>query len=79
MSSNAQALIDRQLYKFIFGVTQLGIIAIPTAIVNSALKYFTSTLSVYMRRRLTLYCHEHYLDSNNTFYRSLQLYPPENL
>eukprot|EP01095_Lingulamoeba_sp_RSL-Kostka_P001851 TRINITY_DN1264_c2_g6_i1.p1 TRINITY_DN1264_c2_g6~~TRINITY_DN1264_c2_g6_i1.p1 ORF type:complete len:670 (-),score=197.82 TRINITY_DN1264_c2_g6_i1:257-2266(-) len=72
MGGNAKYLVEGKLREFIRGVLKLGLIAIPASIVNSGLKYFTSYISLLLRKRITEHFHQEYL-SNMTFYRASNL------
>lgn len=69
MGYNAKCLVQRKLDRFIFGVIALGIVAIPTVIVNSGVAYFTQMLSLLYRRRLSRHVHKMYL-SDLAFYKA---------
>jgi len=69
MGYNAKCLVQRKLDQFIFGVISLGIVAIPTVIVNSGVSYFTQVLSLLYRRRLSRHVHKLYL-SDLAFYKA---------
>jgi hypothetical protein len=69
MGYNAKCLVQRKLDRFIFGVIALGIVAIPTVIVNSGVSYFTQMLSLLYRRRLSRHVHKMYL-SDLAFYKA---------
>ena len=61
MGNNVSFLVEGEFYKFVNGVTKIGLIAIPASAVNSALKYVSSVFAIFCRRRLTFHAHSHYL------------------
>eukprot|EP00698_Gefionella_okellyi_P021285 TRINITY_DN6860_c0_g1_i1.p1 TRINITY_DN6860_c0_g1~~TRINITY_DN6860_c0_g1_i1.p1 ORF type:complete len:677 (-),score=196.23 TRINITY_DN6860_c0_g1_i1:1093-3123(-) len=69
---NAKVLVDRRFSKFVQGVLHLGAVAVPASIVNSGLKYLTSTLALRFRTNLSNFVHTQYLD-DMTFYKATAL------
>mmetsp|Transcript_24901 Transcript_24901/g.27710 ORF Transcript_24901/g.27710 Transcript_24901/m.27710 type:complete len:717 (+) Transcript_24901:36-2186(+) len=66
---NAQYIVQRRLSDIIMGIVQFGLMGIPASIVNSGLKYETSLLSLYFRKRLSATVEEQYLDGVS-FYKA---------
>jgi ATP-binding cassette subfamily D (ALD) protein 3 len=70
IGGTASGLVQQNFQKFIRGVINLGLVAIPASVVNSLLKYFTSTLAIRFRKRLSYQLHSRYMDAL-TFYKSM--------
>jgi ABC-type uncharacterized transport system fused permease/ATPase subunit len=70
IGGTASGLVQQNFQKFIRGVINLGLVAIPASVVNSLLKYFTSTLAIRFRKRLSYQLHTRYMDAL-TFYKSM--------
>lgn len=64
-----KAIVGRNRRMFIrTAILDIASMMFPMALVNNSLRYMLSTLTVMMRRRISLYFHDKYL-SSNTFYK----------
>lgn len=66
------SLVSQQFTKFLRGVMGFAIVGIPTAIVNSGLKYMQKQLQLSFQARLTTYLHGEYC-SNRAYYAASTL------
>jgi len=72
LGRNAQYLVARQWTAMVNGILNFGLIAVPAAYVNSALKYYTSLIALNTRCRISEYVHQKYLEGTN-FYKASNL------
>jgi ATP-binding cassette subfamily D (ALD) long-chain fatty acid import protein len=71
--TNAVSQVSANGRGFIQGLVLWFALAIPSVYTNSMIKFLQSKLSISFRTRLTRYCHDLYLDKNNTFYKVVSL------
>eukprot|EP00668_Euglena_longa_P015076 GGOE01019124.1.p1 GENE.GGOE01019124.1~~GGOE01019124.1.p1 ORF type:complete len:713 (+),score=229.44 GGOE01019124.1:53-2191(+) len=69
---NGQNLVSRRLEPFFEGVFLFLLVTLPTAFINSSLKFLTSLLALRIRIRLTEHVHDAYLHGVN-FYKAANL------
>jgi len=72
LGRNAQYLVAREWSLMVNGILNFGLIAVPAAYVNSALKYYTGLIALNTRVRLSEYVHSRYLEGTN-FYKASNL------
>jgi ATP-binding cassette subfamily D (ALD) protein 3 len=61
VGGNAKYLVERNARKFVSGVVDIGLWSLPSAIVNSSIRYLTSLLEGRFRRNIQHHVHDHYL------------------
>jgi len=72
LGRNAQHLVGRQWVAMVNGILNFGLIAVPAAYVNSALKYYAGLIALNTRVKLSEYVHSRYLEGTN-FYKASNL------
>lgn len=78
MGTTAAGLVQQNLRKFVLGVANLGLVAVPASVVNSLLQFFTNMLAIRFRKRLSKYMHDKYM-RGLTFYKAASVDSIDNI
>jgi ATP-binding cassette subfamily D (ALD) protein 3 len=67
VGGNAQAIVENNLPRLLSGLWQFALMTVPSACVNSLIKYCSAQLNLRFRERLSLHVHREYVRGTNVY------------